>query len=632
MSSTFLGLEIGKSGLSSASLNIDIAGQNISNADTDGYTRKRVNSQSKVPPGSNYVISQTYNKLTGQGVETTGIEQIRSDYLDTQYRANNTNYNTNEYIAQSYSYMESLFDQSSSSSSTTDTASLTANIKSFYSALGKYADSDTTSQEYRTNVQQAAISLTENFNTVYSEMTSLWQNQNDSIATVANEINSATQQIASLNKDIANYEISGQTANDLRDQRNLLLDKLSGYVNIDYSTNETNSSMVDVSIGGVSVVKGNKSSNVIVGNSTLPNTCTGEYVNELKVQTGTDTSGNAEYTSLTMGNQITGGELYAHMQMTTGDTDENEGIPYYMSQLNSLAQDIAKSVNDVHLKGYTYPDSKSGTVSQSNTLFFDATQVTTSSGDAVYTTNDGAQVIKGTGGVLQKYDSATGTTTALTATIGANSYNNLTLSSDGTYFVGTDTATSTSTNLYLDSSGAFHLVSGPDATTGAYTYTDSASKTQTISSPAVVGVYDYSKVTAGNFDISDAVKSSVWNCAFSSGVVNLSAVKTTNSGNNEIGISIYKTLGNDKFDSKLNTIVAHFSSVEKKNQNSLDTNETLKDSTSTQRTSLSGVSMDEETTNLLQYKQMYSVCSRMITTVDDMLSTLINNTGRVGLS
>ena len=50
-----------------------------------------------------------------------------------------------------------------------------------------------------------------------------------------------------------------------------------------------------------------------------------------------------------------------------------------------------------------------------------------------------------------------------------------------------------------------------------------------------------------------------------------------------------------------------------------------------QRTSVCGVSMDEETTNLIKFQQSYSVASRMVTTLDDMLEKLINSTGRVGL-
>ena len=236
MASTFRGLEVGKSALNTASINQDVTGQNIANAQTKGYTRQSTVSSAKLPVGSNYVVDQIYNKRVGQGSEVTDITQYRSDYLDKQYRSQNSGYNYFEYRKQGLTYLTGVVNELD------DDSSVTVALDDFKSSLLNLSN-DSTSQEYRLNVQQRATSLIQSLGYVYSEMVDLWEDQNTSVQTVADSINSKTDQIAMLNSAIANYEHNGSTANDLRDERNSLLDELSGLVDITYSTNTANSSM-----------------------------------------------------------------------------------------------------------------------------------------------------------------------------------------------------------------------------------------------------------------------------------------------------------------------------------------------------------------------------------------------------
>jgi flagellar hook-associated protein FlgK len=106
--------------------------------------------------------------------------------------------------------------------------------------------------------------MTQSFNNVYEEMESLWHEQNDSINTVAQKINSIAQKLAQLNDSIAGALQTGGTANDLNDERNLLLDELSGYVNITYSLNTSNDNMIDVRIGGLTLVEGKTANEIEV--------------------------------------------------------------------------------------------------------------------------------------------------------------------------------------------------------------------------------------------------------------------------------------------------------------------------------------------------------------------------------
>ncbi len=584
MSSTFGIFEAAKSGLSVAMQNLNITSHNIANANTEGYTRQRLITSAKETGASTYLIRPLSIENIGQGVEVLSAQQVRVDYLDTQYRKLNTGYSYYEYRTQALDYMEGMFN-----AELEDGEGLTGAIENFYGALKDFV-SDTTSQDKRVVVQQTAEGLTESFNLIYSEMESLWEDQNNSIGLTADNINNIAKKIADLNQAITAYERGGYAANDLRDERNLLLDKLSGYVNITYSTNAGNSSMVDVKVGGVDLVVGNIANKIeascdadIIDNITAQianinaaiesaGSATTAQLDELAsladqlddyimIGISTNASGGMDIAynglSLVAGSNassirdaekaepgqwaqicakkltlngdelsikagtITGGELYAHMEMVLSTSEATPGVPYYMNQLNSLARDIAKSINDIHLTGYSYDTDKS----------------------------------------------AASTT-----------------SKNGIYFFNVETEKDASGNV-----------------TAEY----------------------YDRLTAGTFSVSSDILSSVWNIAGSSERVYSDGV-TMSSGNSVVAQALFDTLNTNAFYDDLNTVVDHLAVTLDNSRSLLDTRETLLNNADTQRTAISGVSTDEEATNLIVYQQTYKACSRVISAIDDMLEALLN--------
>jgi flagellar hook-associated protein FlgK len=435
MSSTFGIFEAAKSGLSVAVQNLNITNHNIANANTEGYTRQRLITSAKESGSASYLIRPLSITATGQGVEVLSIQQVRSEYLDTQYRKLNTGYSYYEYRTQALEHMEGLLNPELE-----EGEGLTGAIENFYGALKDFI-SDTTSQDKRVVVQQTAEGLAESFNLIYGEMESLWEDQNNSISLTAENINSIALKIANLNNTISVYERGGFSANDLRDERNLLLDKLAGYVNVTYSVNADEPSMVDVKIGGVDLVVGTTANKITASctadriNSIFQRiaeinqeiesagSVTTDQQNELttlsnelngyiSVNMETNAYGGLDISykgiSLVSGSQaseiedavksepglwaelnsnkltlngeelsigagtITGGELYAHMEMVLSTNEDKPGIPYYMDQMNTLARNIAKSINDIHLAGYSYDTDKSAssTTSRNGIYFF----------------------------------------------------------------------------------------------------------------------------------------------------------------------------------------------------------------------------------------------------------------------
>jgi flagellar hook-associated protein 1 FlgK len=599
MASTFGGLEAAKSGLSVSMQQLNVTEQNIANVNTAGYTRQRLITSAKEPASSKYLIAQLDNALIGQGVETIGVRQIRSEYLDLQFRNLHSRYNYSAYRSEGLTYLDGVFNELDEDSS------LTKTIDKFFSALNTFS-SDTSSAEYRTNVQQQALGMTESFNNIYEQMESLWNDQNGSISTTAQKINSISEKLAQLNDAIASAVQSGGSANDLNDERNLLLDELSGYVNITYSVNADNENMIDVQIGEATLVSGEIANEIMIDSPSnhiediddltsqiaeinrriaddeisaeqgkddieLLVLQLQEYVdvdmdenaddaelfdisfNGVSLVTGTKSIGiesaaassvsawvglnsnnltlNSVKLSIAEGN-ITGGKLYANMEMVENESSVNPGIPYYMVQLNNLVKDMATSINAIHQKGYTYPDSTSGSASKNDVIFFDVPPM---------------------------------------------------LNEDGTVMTDAD----------------------------GYT------------------IYDYSKLNAGNFTLSDDVLNSVNNIAGSSQVVELNT-GSTETGNNLIALELFGDLANSGYYDKLNSIVGHLAIASDTTNSIMDTRESLLESVDTQRASISGVSLDEETTNLIVFQQSYNACARVITTLDQMLDTMINNMGVVG--
>ena len=106
MASTFFGLNIGASGLYAYQIGINTTAHNVSNAETDGYTRQIVNKQASkaISVGSGY-------GMVGTGVNVTSISQVRNKYLDEKYSFNSTL--SGEYSTKSYymTEMESYFNE-----------------------------------------------------------------------------------------------------------------------------------------------------------------------------------------------------------------------------------------------------------------------------------------------------------------------------------------------------------------------------------------------------------------------------------------------------------------------------------------------------------------------------------------
>lgn len=224
MASTFFGLNIGKTGLYAYKAALDTTAHNISNAETKGYTRQVMG----LKAGKALRMNSTYG-MAGTGVSVTGVIQLRDEYYDLKFRKNNTI--LGEYASKSH-YMTAI--ENYFNEITLD--GFTTTFDSMYNSLQELSNNPS-SLTVRNQIINYGKSFTEYFNSLSENLKNIQEECNFEIRNMVEKINSTAQQIAALTKQINTLEVSGGTANDLRDQRALLVDELSQIANISVTEN-----------------------------------------------------------------------------------------------------------------------------------------------------------------------------------------------------------------------------------------------------------------------------------------------------------------------------------------------------------------------------------------------------------
>lgn len=357
MRSTFYGLEIAKVGLFTAQNSMEVTGHNISNTDTQGYTRQRLNTAA-IPAGFGGSFVATDNRSTaGRGVTTINIEQVRNSFLDYQYRKENAETTKWSVKEQYFGYVEALFNNELDDIATS--TGISKLFSEFYDALYELQENPERT-EMRVNLRENAIALTDMMNYYSDRLMEQQVTLNESIKVTVNEINDIAKQIADLNKEIYGYELTGASANDLRDQRNVLLDTLSGLA--DVNTSEDVNGQLIVELNGKTLVRHSSSYGLAVTENTSETLLNGQPKYDV---VWADTKGRP--TTLTV--DVKSGALKGYQEVRDGSADKDIGIPFVMDQLDKLCQKIAKDMNTIHEKGWTMPSDGYGESKQGVKFF-----------------------------------------------------------------------------------------------------------------------------------------------------------------------------------------------------------------------------------------------------------------------
>ncbi|MFD0957912.1 flagellar hook-associated protein FlgK [Paenibacillus chungangensis] len=245
MRSTFHSLETAKRSIFTQQAAINTVGHNISNANTEGYSRQRVTMVNSRPIEAFGMNRSTAPGQLGTGVEFTSITRIRNAFLDEQYREQSQGVGSLEIQTDTLSKLEGYINEPSD----TGIRTVLENFWNSWSDLSKDPENVTG----REILQENAVALVETFNELSRQLTDLDNDLTSNIDVKVSEANSLLQTISSLNAEIRKIESLGDHANDLRDQRDLMTDKLSKIVNINVTDTDQG---YTISLGGATLLQG----------------------------------------------------------------------------------------------------------------------------------------------------------------------------------------------------------------------------------------------------------------------------------------------------------------------------------------------------------------------------------------
>ncbi|SDB37977.1 flagellar hook-associated protein 1 FlgK [Pseudobutyrivibrio sp. YE44] len=230
MSSTFFGLTIAYSGLNTAQAQINTTANNISNVNTVGYSRQVVNTVAS----SALRCYQSWG-TTGTGVEAESVTQHRDAYYDEKYWNNSSAlgfYEKKQY------YMNQIENYYSELNSQAGFSTIYAKMFNAMSTMQGSPGDMTVRKQFISTAKQ----LTEYFNQLSTKLDELQSAINDEIKTAVDDINAVSEKVAILTKQINVIEQGGGHANELRDQRSNLIDKLSKLVDVKVEEREVRNS------------------------------------------------------------------------------------------------------------------------------------------------------------------------------------------------------------------------------------------------------------------------------------------------------------------------------------------------------------------------------------------------------
>ena len=311
-------LGIGYSGLAAAQRALTTTGHNISNVNTDGYSRQTTEL------GTN--PAQLYgNSYLGNGVAVTDIKRVYDEFLVEQVRTNTSSFGSVDTFQQFASSIDNLLGNSSTGSS--------SGIEKFFNAVQQVADNPS-SQAARQSLISQSDSLVNNFQYVNDAINQQYGQVNTAIKNSVSQINALAQNIADLNGKIvlATGAASGGTPNDLLDQRDTALTNLAKLVAV--TTVKQDNGAVNVLIGnGQSLVVGSQTQTLsIVSNKYDPT--------RYEVGYASGGSGNVEISG-----QLSGGSLGGLLNF------RNQVLDTSKNALGRVAIGIASAINTQHHLG-----------------------------------------------------------------------------------------------------------------------------------------------------------------------------------------------------------------------------------------------------------------------------------------
>ena len=568
MQSTFSGLNTMVNGIYTQRLGLNTVGHNISNSNTEGYSRQTAHAAA-TPSSEVYTLAGA--SQVGNGSTVTSVIRARDIYADRQYWKENSTDGYYNGKANNYAKIESIFNDS-------DNSGVQNAMEKFYQAwqdCSTTASSDTSRQNVINAGQNFAQSLQIAAKQTKEQIDSLY----DDISLSVVKMNRLMGQVVELNKNIAGIEATGAHANDLRDQRDLIVDQLTSMTDI--TVYESANGMYTLVSNGTTLVNG--ITKVDLEMSAPKNNTTyslSDYDIMIK-QTGT---------VYTPGN----GELKAQFEAVA----EDKG---YIDQVANMAAFMFTTMNDQHKAGYGIDGSKDKPFGNANA------KDNATTGLNFYGESDKIFEWDAKNGKLDVYNKkADGTkdNASKESLSGMQILEILTVNSELTATDGHKKLATRSGERDKDGKLLYQTAAGGTTTDVTQAKKDAKGN------PLPVDVN-------GTGDGSNAV----WVAA----LFNCERDKTSPEVN-----GTDRLIGNGSLYSYYNTSMTTMGSDASNMNGRVKFQSGVMDQVENLRSSTNGVNWDEELSNMITFQQGYSACSRCLSAMDECLDKLINSTGTVG--
>ena len=326
---------------------LQVTGQNIANASTDGYTRQRAVFQAV--GGS--VIPAMYARSDGigSGVDVSAVQRLQDAFLEQRANSENATLANLQGAQETFADIENAFGEPGSTG-------LQALLSSYWNGWDDVANNPSDSAA-RTSLIGAGQSVATALNTASGSLAAQWTSSRESLQTIVGHVNLTAASIASLNKAIVAATAAGNSPNDLMDQRDLLIRDLA--TSLGATTRANANGSTDVVLGGSSLVSGSDARQLTMSGATALDQAGAMPVSLSWADTG----------QLAYGLSGQAGALL---------TTLNNTLPSYSSQLDDVAQQLVSSVNAGQAAGYDLNGNP-------GTPFFDPAKTTAASITVVLT-------------------------------------------------------------------------------------------------------------------------------------------------------------------------------------------------------------------------------------------------------
>jgi len=621
MASIFNSLHIGYSGLNAAQIGIDTTGHNIANAESEGYTRQRVITAAATP-------IQMQPGQVGNGAQIMDVKRIFDNFVFDRFRSVSADKEYSDYEKKTLEELSSYFPE-------IDGVGIKSDLSEYYNMWQTFADNPD-NDSIKIALAKQTETLTKHIGQTQEQIRGLQLQVNEELAVDVKEVNELAQQLAELNISIDTAESGGTySANDLRDKRNVIERHLSRLIgsevnqgqltaNMQIDTNSnTRTGSYTLSVNGFNIVDGNTFHPLKLTKDSSP---MGFYSVSYERQDGT---------LIPMEESINDGKIGAILDLRGDTIDTTSGMPTdgiiqnVATQMDAFAKGLIEATNNLYA-------SSSSVRKQSNVLNLSASQPLVSSnlninkgsfgivvhdidGNVVARRNiniDDRTTMEGSGSIREQME----------ANIDDNGDSNANNDIDDFFKNGFNYNPSASGERRLELSlnpsykGKGYTFSIEDVLSGAEYKT---------------GTNFAGAIGLGRFFDGDNANNMRLNLDFRENPTTLQAGYTSNAGDNRLALNmvqqqfekydfevadkVYNTTTYGMFDITSTYVGISTNSAITRNE----TVTTQFNASELQYTSVSKVSIDEEMTNLIKYQTSYGAAAKIITTIDQMMQTLL---------